>query len=282
MVVITRTLEMKRLARSEKRAGRSIGFTPTMGFLHEGHLSLIRRSSAENDVSVVSVFVNPTQFGLGEDLEKYPRDHAADEKKCRESGADVLFMPNRAEIYDPNFQTFVEVTELSRPWCGAWRPGHFRGVATVVLKLFLITLPDRAYFGQKDYQQLQVVTRMTRDLTVDVEIVPCPTVREADGLAMSSRNAYLSYGERARALCLFNALTAARKLHASGESTPGPYLEIMRKIIERESDTAIDYVSLADPDTLEPLDAVGKRVVALLAVRVGKTRLIDNMLLERD
>jgi pantoate--beta-alanine ligase len=253
-----------------------------MGFLHEGHLSLIRRSCGENDVSVVSVFVNPTQFGVGEDLERYPRDPVADEQKCRAAGANILFMPDAGEIYELGFQTFVEVSELSAPLCGSSRPGHFRGVATVVLKLFHITQPDRAYFGQKDYQQLQVITRMVRDLNLDVEVVPCPTVREEDGLAMSSRNAYLSFGERARALCLFRALEAARKLHAAGESASGTYVRLMTDIILRELEVTIDYVSLVDPETLRPLDRVGRRALAVLAVWVGKTRLIDNMLLERD
>lgn len=282
MIIVTETAEMKRLARTEKRAGKSIGFTPTMGYLHEGHLSLIRRSSSENDLSVVSLFVNPTQFGAGEDFDAYPRDPASDENKCAESGADILFIPESHEIYPPGFQTFVEVTELSKPWCGVSRPGHFRGVATVVLKLFHITLADRAYFGQKDYQQVRLVTRMALDLDLDTEIVSCPTLRERDGLAMSSRNTYLSIGERERAVCLYRALSAARELHASGESSPGLYLDLMKKIIEREPDTTIEYVGLVDPDILEPLGEVGKRATALLAVRVGKTRLIDNMLLEKE
>jgi len=272
--------QMKLWSSQQRRAGKSLGFVPTMGYLHEGHLSLIRRSHTENDTTVVSLFVNPTQFGPTEDLDRYPRDIESDTRKCEELGVDVLFMPSASEMYGPRHHTFVDVEKISETLCGAARPGHFRGVATVVLKLFNIVEPSAAYFGTKDYQQLQVIKTMVRDLDLDVRIIPCDTVRELDGLAMSSRNSYLSPGERKQAICLYEALTAARRLYESGEGEANAYRRIMRERIERESDAVVDYISLVDPDTLVELDQVGGRAVAVLAVRVGKTRLIDNMLFE--
>ena len=249
-----------------------------MGYLHEGHLSLIRASTSENDITVVSIFVNPTQFGPGEDLGNYPRDPESDCRMCRELGVDLVYMPEPGEVYGPHHETYVSVEKTAKPLCGASRPVHFRGVATVVLKLFNITTPSAAYFGAKDYQQAQVIKTMVRDLNVDVDIVPCPIVREKDGLAMSSRNAYLSADERIRALCLMEALKTARGLFESGETDARRYLEAMRERIAREPDAVEDYVSLVDPESLEDLERVQGRALAALAVRIGKTRLIDNML----
>ncbi len=271
---------MKEWSRSHLTKGRSIGLVPTMGYLHEGHLSLVGRARSETDALAVSIFVNPTQFGPHEDLARYPRDPESDAAKLREAGVDVLFMPEASEIYPPGFQTYVNVEKVSRPLCGASRAGHFRGVATVVLKLFNIVRSTAAYFGMKDFQQLQVIKNMVRDLDLDVRIVPCPTVRESDGLAMSSRNSYLSAEERKQALCLYQALLNARALFELGEKNASRYLEVMSARINREPDAVVDYISLVDPETLQDLTTVGGRCLAALAARIGKTRLIDNMLLE--
>jgi pantoate--beta-alanine ligase len=280
MEILTETARMKEWSRGCWERGESVGLVPTMGYLHEGHLSLIRRCRSENERVVVSIFVNPTQFGPNEDLARYPRDPEADSTKCRELGVDVIFMPDVTEIYRPDFQTYVLVEEVSGPLCGATRPGHFRGVATVVLKLFNIVSPSAAYFGNKDYQQLQVIRTMVQDLDVDVRVVPCETVREHDGLAMSSRNAYLSPEERKQALCLYQALTEAQSLFANGERQPKQLLRAMSDRIDREPDAAVDYISLVHPETLRNLEETADRAVAALAVRIGRTRLIDNMLLE--
>ncbi len=217
METLTSLALMKHWSRSHQREGKTIGFVPTMGYLHEGHLSLMRRGRSENDLLVASIFVNPTQFGQNEDLDNYPRDPEADLAKCAQVGVDAMFMPAAGDIYGPDFQTFVEVENVARPLCGASRPGHFRGVATVVLKLFNVVSPTAAYFGQKDYQQLRVIKTMVRDLDLDVTVVPCPTVREDDGLAMSSRNSYLSPRERQQATCLYQALQTAQSLLDRGE-----------------------------------------------------------------
>lgn len=280
MDILTSVMEMKEWSRAHRAKGRTIGFVPTMGYLHEGHLSLIRRCRAENDAVVASIFVNPTQFGPGEDLDRYPRDLKADSRKCSDLGVDLLFKPTGTEMYGANYHTFVEVNKLSRVLCGASRPGHFRGVATVVLKLFNIVSPHAAYFGTKDYQQLQVIRTMTEDLNLDVRIVPCETVREADGLAMSSRNVYLDAAERKQAICLYQALKAAERLFQNGDNRAEEYLRIMRERISIEPDARPDYISLVNPQTLEDVREVGDRALAVLAVRIGKTRLIDNMLLE--
>ena len=282
MDILTSVLEMKEWSRTNRAQGRTIGFVPTMGYLHEGHLSLIRRCRAENDAVVVSIFVNPTQFGPGEDLDRYPRDLEADSRKCTDLGTDLLFVPNSTEMYGSNYHTFVEVERLSGVLCGASRPGHFRGVATVVLKLFNIVSPAAAYFGTKDYQQLQVIRTMARDFDLDVRIVPCETVREPDGLAMSSRNVYLAPAERKQAVCLYQALRTAERLFHNGENRADEYLRIMRERISLEPDARPDYISLVNPETLEDLREVGDRALAVLAVRVGKTRLIDNMLFENE
>ncbi len=282
METIKSVEKMKVWSRERAASGKSIGFVPTMGFLHEGHISLMRRARAENDFLVVSIFVNPTQFGRNEDFGSYPRDPESDSAKCAEVGTDALFMPDSGDIYPPNYQTYVDVEDVSGPLCGASRPGHFRGVASVVLKLFNIVLPTAAYFGQKDYQQLQVIKTMVRDLNLDVQVVPCTTLREEDGLAMSSRNSYLSDNERRQAVCLNQALKEARRLFENNESKAAVYIEAMRRRIKREPDAKIDYISLVDPETLQDLEKVNHRALAVMAVRIGRTRLIDNMIFERE
>ena len=254
---------------------------PTMGFLHEGHISLMKRARWENHVLVASIFVNPTQFGPNEDLSSYPRDPVADAEKCAIAGVDALFMPEPADMYGTGFQTYVDVQKVSAPLCGASRPGHFRGVATVVLKLINMVCPTAMYFGEKDFQQLQVIKTMVRDLNVDVVIVPCATVRERDGLAMSSRNTYLSAEQRRQAICLYHALLDAKKSFEAGETRANRYIETMSLRIRQEPDAVPDYISLVDPDTLEDLEEVKDRALAILAVRIGKTRLIDNMRFRR-
>jgi len=257
----------------------TLGFVPTMGFLHEGHLSLVRRSRSENGTTAVSIFVNPTQFGPKEDLARYPRDLPRDLALLDKEGTDVVFAPKPGEIYPPGFSTWVEVEGLSERLEGASRPGHFRGVATVVAKLFNLVQPHRAYFGQKDAQQLAVIKRMARDLDLDLEIVAVPTVREPDGLAMSSRNIFLSPGERRAATVLYRSLRLAEDLHKDGEKSAGKIREAMVDLIRKEPLAQIDYVSIAHPDTLQELESLAGPALVSLAVRIGQTRLIDNILL---
>lgn len=255
------------------------GFVPTMGYLHEGHLSLIRRARAENDHVAVSIFVNPTQFGPHEDYNRYPRDLERDLRLLEPLQVDLVFVPSVEEMYPPGFQTWVIVEELSRPLEGASRPGHFRGVATVVAKLFNIVQPDRTYLGQKDAQQAVVIRRMVRDLNFPVEIVVCPTVREPDGLALSSRNTYLNPQERQAATVLFRALQAAKARYEAGERDGERLREAMREVLRGEPLARVDYVSVADPETLEELSRVEGPALLSLAVYIGNTRLIDNLLL---
>ncbi|MEW6351549.1 MAG: pantoate--beta-alanine ligase [Thermodesulfobacteriota bacterium] len=280
MNTIMTPAHMKEWSKEALRQGLTVGFVPTMGFLHEGHLSLMRRARAENDRVVASIFVNPTQFGPGEDFATYPRDPDADSQKCRDCGVDALFMPSATGMYPQGFQTFVDVTTVSQPMCGASRPGHFRGVATVVTKLFNIVMPTNAYFGRKDFQQLRVISRMVEDLDMNLRVVACETVREADGLAMSSRNARLTVAQRPQAVCLHQALLKARELFQAGETRPSAYLSAMTQRVQQEADTVIDYISLVDPDSLEEPAHIEGRVLAALAVRIGNVRLIDNMILE--
>ena len=277
---LVRTVAEARAALSEaRRRGESIGFVPTMGYLHEGHLALIRRARAENGFVAVSIFVNPTQFGPNEDFARYPRDLPRDLDLCRGAGVDLVFAPEAAEMYPPGFQTYVEVEDLSRGLCGASRPGHFRGVATVVTKLFNIIGPDRAYFGEKDAQQLRVIKRMVLDLNLPVAIVAVPTVREPDGLAMSSRNTYLAPEERRAALVLYRALSSAEEIFGRGERRAGAILARMREIIEAEPLARIDYVAVVDDETLAPVEEIDRPVLVALAVFIGRTRLIDNVVL---
>jgi pantoate--beta-alanine ligase len=259
-----------------RREGQLVGLVPTMGALHEGHLSLIRRARAECDFVVVWIFVNPTQFGPHEDLDRYPRDLERDRGLAQEAGADVVFNPTVAEIYPQGHCTWVEVEGLGDGLCGASRPGHFRGVCTVVAKLLNICAPDRAYFGQKDAQQLAIIRRLVRDLNMPVEVVACPTVREADGLAMSSRNAYLTPEQRRQAVVLNQALRAAGQLVAEGERDASTLDEAMRAVIVSAPLAEVDYISFVDSADLRPVTAVAGECLIALAVRFGQTRLIDN------
>jgi pantoate--beta-alanine ligase len=257
--------------------GETIAFVPTMGFLHEGHLSLMRAAKTKADHLVVSIFVNPLQFAPGEDLDRYPSDPEGDASKCKELGCDVLFSPVKADLYPEGFQTRVQVGALARHLCGASREGHFEGVATIVLKLFGLVRPTTALFGSKDYQQLQIIRRMVRDLDLGIEVVGMPIVREEDGLALSSRNAYLSEEERRQALVLSRSLRELENQIAAGERCVEVLLKRARSLIEEQPLSSIDYVSLVDAEELTPLESIGDRpVLAAVAVAFGKTRLIDN------
>jgi pantoate--beta-alanine ligase len=258
----------------------TVGFVPTMGFLHEGHLALVKRAKVENSAVIVSIYVNPTQFGPKEDFGAYPRDLDRDLELLRKEGTDIGFVPLDDEMYPPGFSSWVDVEKVTERLEGASRPGHFRGVATVVAKLFNIVQPTRAYFGQKDAQQVVVIKRMVADLSMGVEIVVVPTVRESDGLAMSSRNIYLNPKERQAATVLFEALTLARQLRKGGEKDAEKIRRQMTALIQKEPLAQIGYVSIADTRTLEELHLLDRPAVASLAVRIGKTRLIDNMPLE--
>lgn len=263
-----------------RRAGRRIGFVPTMGYLHAGHLSLVEAARRDETFVVVSIFVNPTQFGPGEDYLRYPRDQSGDLAKCEQVGVDLAFVPSVEGMYDSDAATTVRVARLTDTLCGACRPGHFDGVATVVAKLFNIVQPDLAYFGQKDAQQLAVIRRMTRDLNLPIQIVGCPTVRELDGLAMSSRNALLSPDERRRATCLYRALCAGRDRIRGGERDPQGVATDMRRIVEQASPARIDYISVVSPEDMHPVSRIEGPVLVALAVRIGTTRLIDNLLVD--
>ena len=261
----------------QRAAGRRVGLVPTMGFLHEGHLSLVRRARELADYVVVSIFVNPTQFGPSEDLARYPRDMDGDLAKCQDVGVDLVFAPETTQIYPPGYQTFVEVERLSQGLCGARRPGHFRGVATVVTKLFNIVGPCVAVFGEKDFQQLQVIRRMALDLSQPVEVVGSPIVREPDGLAMSSRNVYLQPAQRRQATCLSRALQAVAERARSGGLAAVEAVALARGIVEAEPEARIDYLEVHDAESLGETDRVGDgQAVIALAVFFGKTRLIDN------
>ncbi|MGH9860291.1 MAG: pantoate--beta-alanine ligase [Candidatus Acidiferrales bacterium] len=275
------TLEwMKQSARAAHAEGRIVGLVPTMGALHEGHLSLVRAAQRECSPVVVSIFVNPAQFGAGEDLAKYPRPIEQDRALLEELSVDCLFAPTAAEIYPDGFRTQVEVGGLGERFEGRVRPGHFRGVATVVLKLFEIVQPNFAYFGRKDAQQARIVRQMARDLNLDTEIVVCPIVREADGLAMSSRNAYLAPEDRRRATVLHRALDAARTEILGGERDAARLLGRMREVLKSEPAATPDYVEIVDADTFEPVTLLRRECLALMAVRLGGVRLLDNMRIE--
>jgi pantoate--beta-alanine ligase len=277
MQVVEPILEVRALR--QKLSG-TVGFVPTMGYLHEGHLALVKQARIENSAVIVSIYVNPTQFGPREDFGAYPRDLNRDLDLLREGGVDIVFVPSDDQMYSPEFSTWVDVEGVSKQLEGACRPGHFRGVATVVAKLFNIVQPTKAYFGQKDAQQVVVIKRMVADLNMAVEIVVVPTVREGDGLAMSSRNIYLSPEERKAATVLFRALTLARQLRLGGEKDAGKIRRQMTALIQKEPLAKTDYVSIVDAETMEELNLIERSALASLAVRIGKTRLIDNMSLE--
>ncbi len=276
MVLVKTIKEVKELVNKWKSEGQSVGLVPTMGYLHEGHKSLIERSVKENDRTVVSVFVNPIQFGPNEDLATYPRDIESDKKLCESVGADLIFNPEPSEMYGDRFCTHVDMSILTEDLCGASRPGHFRGVQTVVLKLFNIAMPNKAYFGEKDAQQLAVIKRMVEDLNVNVEIVGCPIVREADGLAKSSRNTYLSVEEREAATIINKALTIGKELIKNGERDTKTVIDKIIAVINSEPMANIEYIKIVDLLTIKPVEKINGSVLCAAAVRFGTTRLIDN------
>ncbi|MCA0351784.1 MAG: pantoate--beta-alanine ligase [Chloroflexi bacterium] len=276
MQVVT-TIEEVRAAR---RQWAEVGFVPTMGFLHAGHLSLVQQAKAENGVSIASIFVNPTQFGPNEDFASYPRDTPRDLALLEAAGCDLVWMPSVEEIYPAGFSSYVEVEGVTAPLEGARRPGHFRGVATVVTKLFNVVQPTKAYFGQKDAQQTVVIRQFVRDLAMPVEVVIAPTIREADGLAMSSRNSYLNAEQRAAAPVLYRALTAAQTAYVAGQTDAEAIRQLMLETLAQEPLAQIDYVSIADPRSLQELTTIDQQgALVSLAVRIGKTRLIDNLVM---
>jgi pantoate--beta-alanine ligase len=280
MQIINNINEMQTLAANLRQQGKKIGFVPTMGFLHEGHLSLMRIARTKCDVLVVSIFVNPTQFGPTEDFEKYPRDFEKDEKLCNQEKVDIIFYPSREEMYSEPYHTFVNVSELSETMCGLSRPGHFQGVVTVVAKLFNIVKPHLAVFGQKDYQQALIIKQMVKDLNFEVEILTGPIVREADGLAMSSRNKYLSPEEREKAQLLFKSLEMAKKLVKDGKYETEFISRQIRDLILQSRGMVIDYITIVDGRTLRPIEEISENTLIALAVKIGETRLIDNIIIQ--
>ena len=283
MQIINSPNAVRAWVKDQKKQGKSVGFVPTMGFLHEGHLSLMQKARTENDVVIVSIFVNPTQFGPGEDLESYPRDFERDKELCDSVGVDVIFAPGVKDMYPDGYSTYVDCEgDITKQLCGASRPTHFKGVTSVVSKLFLIVAPDRAYFGQKDAQQVAVIEKMVRELNFDVEIVPCPIVREADGLAMSSRNTYLNELERKDALVLSEALNLCQETVKNGEQNTEKLIQLMKKHIQRADSAQIDYVQIVDAKTLLPIGELQDDYLVALAVKIGKTRLIDNYRVSRS
>jgi len=279
MRTITTVSEMAVASAERKSRGETIGFVPTMGYLHEGHLSLVRESRKRADTTVVSIFVNPLQFGPSEDFRRYPRDPERDAALLNKEGVDILFLPGDSEMYPGGYRTSVEVAGLQDRLCGRSRPGHFRGVATVVLKLFNIIRPDIAFFGQKDAQQVVVIRRMVEDLNLGVEIRAMPIVREPDGLAMSSRNSYLNAEDRQAALVLFKSLEEARRLYNAGERNCDRVRESMRRILAAEPRARVDYVEIVNPASLEPIEQVEGQALVAVAAYLGSTRLIDNIIL---
>jgi pantoate--beta-alanine ligase len=280
MKTIRSIKEMQTLSKAARMQGKTIAFVPTMGFLHDGHLHLIRQARTMGDVLIISIFVNPIQFGPTEDFKQYPRDWDRDAQLCESCGADIIFTPIVEEMYPEGFQTAVSVPLLSQNLCGISRPAHFQGVATVVAKLFNCTNPHVALFGEKDFQQLAVIKRMVLDLNFDITIIGVPTVREAEGLAMSSRNTYLSTKERGSALSLSKALVKVRELFQSGERNASVLSDTARAIITREEGVTIDYIKVCDTETLQDVAIISKPAVMALAVKIGKARLIDNVVLK--
>lgn len=280
MEIATKIVDVRTKVNEWKKQGLKVGLVPTMGYLHEGHKSLIERAVKENDRVVVSVFVNPIQFGPTEDLATYPRDLERDSALCEDVGANLIFHPEKEEMYFDDFCTYVDMDNLTKVLCGKTRPIHFRGVCTVVSKLFNIVKPDRAYFGQKDAQQLAVVKRMVRDLNIDIEIVGCPIIREEDGLAKSSRNTYLSKEERQAATILSKSLKAAKKAIEDGEKDSNKIVQIIEDMINTEKLAKIDYVETVNSLTMEHVDKIEGSVLVAMAVYIGKTRLIDNFIYE--
>jgi pantoate--beta-alanine ligase len=279
MKIITSIKQMKEFSDEQRKKGKTIGFIPTMGYLHEGHLSLMKIAKKDCDLVIVSIYVNPTQFGPNEDLNNYPRDFERDKKMCEEVGADIIFYPSDKEMYPNDYLTYVKVEKLSEKLCGATRPTHFRGVTTIVLKLFEIVKPNKAYFGLKDYQQFVIVKKMVDDLNLDVEMVGCPIVREKDGLTMSSRNVYLNPEERKEATVLSKSLFNAKKLFFNGEIDAEKLKKNIKDMINKTTGK-IDYIEIFNPTSLEPVKEIVEGDVIALTVFFGKTRLIDNVILE--
>lgn len=284
MKVIKTIKEMQELSRSLILQGKRLGFVPTMGALHEGHLSLVRQARKDNDVVIVSIFVNPIQFGPREDFARYPRDLEGDSEKLKNESVDILFYPDMKEMYPEGYKTFIEVQGLSDKLCGAFRPGHFRGVATVVTKLFNIVKPHRAYFGLKDYQQTVIIKKMVQDLNMDVEIITCPTIREPDGLAMSSRNLYLKTDERKAATVIYRTLLEAEKLIRAFKNPEEVRTIMLERLKSEPLVSSIDYAGVYDPETLEEIKEYSevKEILIAIALRIGNTRLIDNMVVICD
>ena len=280
MNIIHSPIDMQQICKTILLEGNTIGFLPTMGYLHEGHLSLVRKAKEDNQFAVISIFVNPLQFSLHEDLQSYPSDREGDIQKLKNENVDIVFIPSREQMYGEGFRTKIDVGPMESLLCGRTRPGHFNGVATVVAKLFHIVQPTRAYFGRKDYQQTLIIRNMVQDLNYDVEIVTCPTIRESDGLAMSSRNSYLNFIERQKAASLYRALKLAESLISNGHTDPSYVDMAMRQIIESEGISSIDYISIVHPETLQPIPVIKKPVLLALAVWIGNARLIDNILIE--
>lgn len=281
MKIVSTIEEVRAQVKEWKKEGQSIGFVPTMGYLHEGHMSLID-AAGENDKVVVSIFVNPMQFGPTEDLASYPRDLEHDAKLCEEHGVDLIFHPTPEEMYGDQFYSYVDMDVLTKELCGLSRPVHFRGVCTVVTKLFNIVTPDRAYFGQKDAQQLAVIKRMVKDLNMPLTITGCPIIREADGLAKSSRNTYLSIEEREAALVLSRSIFLGKEMVEKGEPDCKKILDAMTAEIEKEPLAKIDYVKIVDLDTMQQVEKIDRGILAAIAVYIGKTRLIDNFMYELE
>ncbi len=277
--IINTVKEMQKHSDLMIRQGKSIALIPTMGFLHEGHLSLMQEGARHADHLVVSIFVNPTQFGQGEDLEAYPKNFNRDMELCKKEGVDVIFKPDTPELYPENFQTYITLENLPNHLCGLSRPVHFKGVATIVTKLFNIVKPDIAIFGQKDFQQLAVIKQMVSDLHMPVKVIGAPIIREADGLAMSSRNTYLTPEKRSAALSLLESLNNAKQLIKDGVTDSNIIIKKATDIVKSHGDTKIDYISICDPETLENVRNIKKPVLMAMAVKVGKTRLIDNIIL---
>ncbi len=280
MQIVNTIKEVRTQIKEWRKQGETIGFVPTMGYLHEGHGSLIKKAKEQCDKVVVSIFVNPMQFGVNEDLDSYPRDLEADAKLCETLGADLIFHPEVEEMYDGGFCSFVDMNGLTKELCGKSRPIHFRGVCTVVNKLFNIVTPDKAFFGEKDAQQLAVIRRMVKDLNMDVEIVGCPIIREEDGLAKSSRNTYLNEEERKAALILSKTIYLGQELVKNGERDSAKLIEAMRENISKEPLARIDYVDVVSMDTIEKIDTLQGMVLVAMAVYIGKTRLIDNFIIQ--
>jgi pantoate--beta-alanine ligase len=278
MEIIKTIKEMKEFSEEQRKKGKIIGFVPTMGYLHEGHLSLMKIAKENCDLIIVSIYVNPTQFGPNEDLSKYPRDFERDKRLCEEVGVDVIFYPSDKEMYPDGYLTFVKVEKMSEKLCGITRPTFFRGVTTIVLKLFNIVKPHKAYFGLKDYQQFVIIKKMVNDLNLDVEMIGCPIIREKDGLAMSSRNTYLNPEERKQATFLSQSLQNTKKLFFEGETDSEKLKKVVKDMINKTIGR-IDYVEIFSPKSLEPVKKISKGDVIALAVFFGKTRLIDNVIL---